>query len=81
VVAQGVAAARLSRNASILLIRYDDGWAFHGWTSMRLEPIRLHPEAAHLALRFPTLDEAVAFFREMYGERLDAGSSDGGGDD
>ena len=66
------AAATITGTFSALFIGHEDGWSFHHWDSQlpsRPQPPPIAPE--HLAMRFPTLDEALAFFREQYALAVD----------
>ena len=64
------AAASLVDGISITVVKDDDGWGFHRWTALVDGPIALQPIEVDRALRFPTSDRAVLFFRETYGRRL-----------
>lgn len=60
-------ASAIAGSFSAVFIGHGDGWSFHHWDSQppnRPQPPPIAPE--HLAMRFPTFDEALAFFREQY---------------
>jgi hypothetical protein len=63
-------AASLVDGISITVLRDDHGWGFHRWTTLGEALIILQPIEVDRALRFPTPDRAVLFFREAYGRRL-----------
>jgi len=64
---RAVASATIAGTFSARFIAHEDGWSFHQWDShpaSRPQPPPIAPE--HLAMRFPTFDEALVFFREQY---------------
>jgi hypothetical protein len=67
-----VAAVPLNENIGLTLKSEDGepGWRFVEWTSNTDRVVDVDPSAADREREFPTIDEAVTYFRSRYGNRL-----------
>ena len=70
-----IACAEVASGISITLAQYADGWGFYDW-QQKDTPLQQQPNASDTSRRFDTSDEALRFFRNAYGWKLEGSGRD-----